>query len=537
MSARTFAALRWRIIRHGPHDERGFGLVTGLVAAAGVVTVAVLAARAAVHPSWLTVAVSVFGLTWIVGPALLPTSAPVVDPRWFRTLPHSPHRIARDLAPSEAIAVGPVISAVALSGMVVLAAPHGTVAALVAVVAAGAQLFVLLWIGRWVSAALTRLLRSAAGLWLAAVQMSVLLAVSFAGWVPIAAWVLPGLGHGTADVVTPSVPGAVPDVVQTVLFALPTGWGMAAVDAVTSSGSPLSVAGLLAALVLTGLLARRGWIALTARTVAQPPARMRSGIRARRRAAAARAHPRRGGPVRAVVDREIATWFRDPHRLLGLGHAWVTPVLMIGLVAPTSWSWALPFIGVVAAALAGMVAVNTYALDGTALWQLLSTPRAVRADVHGRAVAWLVLFGLPIVGGTVVLCVLSGSPLWPVALGMTVAATGAAASGSGLTGVLMPAIGADARNRVSTADAGGNAAGGQWAIFTAVAAVAALPVVLVAATGHGGTGAAHLVLGVFVGAAACAGIPRLTRARLDRTGPALLAAMASRDLSRLRQAR
>ncbi|KMS82855.1 hypothetical protein ACZ91_56350 [Streptomyces regensis] len=303
MSARTFAALRWRIIRHGPHDERGFGLVTGLVAAAGVVTVAVLAARAAVHPSWLTVAVSVFGLTWIVGPALLPTSAPVVDPRWFRTLPHSPHRIARDLAPSEAIAVGPVISAVALSGMVVLAAPHGTVAALVAVVAAGAQLFVLLWIGRWVSAALTRLLRSAAGLWLAAVQMSVLLAVSFAGWVPIAAWVLPELGHGAADVVTPSVPGAVPDVVQTVLFALPTGWGMAAVDALTASGSPLSVAGLLAALVLTGLLARRGWIALTARTVAQPPARMRSGIRARRRAAAARAHPRRGGPVRAVVDR------------------------------------------------------------------------------------------------------------------------------------------------------------------------------------------------------------------------------------------
>ncbi|GAA2362227.1 hypothetical protein GCM10009854_47290 [Saccharopolyspora halophila] len=530
MSARTtFAALRWRIIRHGPNDERGFGLITGLVAAAGVLALAVLARTGTLHPSWLTVGISAFGLTWLLGPILLPGSAPILDPQWFRTLPRRPSRIAREMAAGEAIGVGTVITAVALSGMLVIAAPHGPVALIVAVLAVVAQLLFLLWLGRCATAAVSRLLRSTLGMWVAAFQMSALLAISFAGWVPVVALVLPNLGEGGTELVTPQVSGAVPAAIENALLALPTGWGLAAVDAASPPKSWFAAVPILG-LVVAGAALRRLWIALTAHTLRRPPARARSNVTAR----AAAFGPRDGGAVRAVATREIKTWLRDPHRKLGLGHAWLTPLLMIFLVAPSGWSWALPFIGVMAAALGAMVAVNTYALDGTALWQLLTTPGAVDADVRGRQLAWLLLFGAPGLVLTVLLCLASGSPLWAVALGMTLAATGAACSAAPLCGVLMPALGADARDRVSTADNSGNSAGAEYAVFTAVAAAAAVPVVLAQLSGAGGIWPAHLALGSAAGAALALVLSRLTSRYLGRTGPALLSAMAAGDATRLR---
>lgn len=533
----VFASLRWTIIRHGPNDERGFGLVAGTVAAAGVIAVAVLGRTGTIDPAWTTVAVSLFGLTWLIGPILLPGSAPILDPQWFRTLPRSPIRIAREMAASEAIGVGTLITALALSSMVAVAAPHGPAVLAVAVAAAAAQLYFLLWLGRCAAAVAARLLRSALGMWVAAFQMSALLALSFAGWVPLFALLLPDLGDGGTGIATPSDPVAVPAAVEGALLALPTGWGLAALGAAipaASSAPSAPFAGVvlpLAGLVAGGAGLRGGWIALTAATLRRPPARVQSNVTAGRRAFSVLPH--RGGAVRAVAVREVATWFRDPHRKLGLGHAWLTPLLMILLVAPTGWSWALPFIGVMAAVLGAMAAVNTYSLDGTALWQLLTTPGAVRADVRGRQVAWLLLFGIPTVCGTVLLCLLSQSPLWAAALGMTLAATGAACAGAPLFSALMPAIGADARDRVSTANHAGNAGGGQWTVFTAVAAVAAVPVSAAHISGAGAVWHAHLALGLAVCAAAILGVSPLTDTYLRRTGPALLSAMASGDSTRL----
>ncbi|WP_017571159.1 hypothetical protein, partial [Nocardiopsis halotolerans] len=467
----AFASLRWRIIRHGPNDERGFGLVVGLVAAAGVVALAVLGRAGTVHPSWLTVGISLFGLTWLFGPVLLPGSSPVLHPGWFRTLPRHPVRIAREMAASEVLSVGTVVTTLALSGMVVVAAPHGPATVAVAVVAAAAQMFFLLWLGRCTTALVSHLLRSTLGTWIAAFQMSVLLAVSFAGWVPLMALVLPDLGEGGAEIVTPPVPGAVPTGIEDALLALPTGWGLAALDAATSSAPFATVMMPVVGLVAGGAVLHGGWIALTAYTLRQPPARARSTVTATRSASSVRS--RGGGAVRAVTTREMRTWFRDPHRKLGLGHAWITPLLMIPLVAPTNWSWALPFVGVMAAVLGAMVAVNTYALDGTALWQLITTPGAIRADVRGRQLAWMILFGVPVLVGTALLGLVSQSPLWAVALGMALAATGAACAGAPLFSALMPAIGSDARERVSTADHAGNPAGGQWTVLVLVVAVAA----------------------------------------------------------------
>ena len=532
MSA-TFASMRWRILRHGPHDERGFGLVVGSIVASGIVVLAALGTSGTVDPSWLTVGIFAFGVFWAIGPILLPGSSATLDPQWFRTLPARPTRIARDLAASEVMSIGTVVTAIALSSFVVVAAAHGPGAVIVAALALSAQLMFLLWLGRCVAAVVARLLRSTAGTWVAAVQTSMLLAVSFAGWVPVAAAVLPNLGDGGTELVTPSVVGAVPAAIENLLLALPTGWGLAAVLAATTSASLVSVALPLLGLVAGAISLRGVWIVLTASELRRPPARTPSRITARRSAPTRGRRP--GGPTRAVFDREIKTWFRDPHRRLGTIHAWITPLLMIALVAPTSWSWALPFIGVMAAALGAMVAVNTYALDGTALWQILTTPGAIRADVRGRQLAWLLLFGIPTSALTLALCLVSESPLAAVAFGMTLAATGAACASAPWLGVLMPAIGPDARERVALSSRTGNPAGAQYTIFAIVLAVAVLPPVLIHLSGADVPWPVHPFLGAAIGVGAVVGLSSPTRSRFRRTGPALLSAMESGDSSRLRR--
>lgn len=529
----TFASLRWRILRHGPHDERGFGLVAGSAAASGVVVLAVLGLSGAVHPSWLAVAISAFGSVWIIGPILIPGTSSTLHPQWFRTLPARPHTIARGLATSEAMSAGTIVTTVALSSLLVVAADHGPGPAFVAALAMAAQLLFLLWLGRCAAAVVAGLLRSAVGTWVAASQMSVLLAVSFAGWVPVAALVLPNLENGGTELVTPSV--AVPSGLESVLLALPTGWGLAAVLAATTSASLTNVALPILGLAAGAILLRGVWITLTAGEIRRPPARTPSNVTAT--PTTADRGPRPGGPTRAVVAREIKTWIRDPHRRLGMIHAWMTPLLMIVLVAPTSWWWALPFIGVAAAALGAMVAVNTYALDGTALWQLLSTPGAIGADVRGRQLAWLLLFGVPTLALTLVLCLVSGSPLAAVASGMTLAATGAACAGAPLLGVLMPAIGADARERVALTSRTGNPAGAQYTIFAVVLSVSIAPPTLIHLIGVEVAWPVHAALGMSIGAGAMLALSVSTRSRLQRTGPALLAALESGDISRLRRAR
>lgn len=521
---RSFVALRWRIIRHGPHDERGFSLVAGLIVAIGVVILAVLIRAGTLDQSWLTVAVTIVGLLWFLGPILLPGSAPVLNVHWFRTLPHRPLRIAVALAPSEVLSVGPVITAAALSSFLVLTAGHGGLASVVAVLAAAAQLFFLLWLGRCTAAVVARLLRSRAGVWIAAFQMSALLAVSFAGWVPIAAYFLPDLGAGSVEVQTPTSDAAVPAAIERVLLALPTGWGLAGAAAAADAASALTVVLPILGLLAAGAVLCGGWTMLAAASIRQPPARVQSNVTAQTRRT-----PRlftASGPTSAAAVRELKTWFRDPQRALELRHAWLTPLLMVALVAPTDWSWGLPFVGVMAAALAAMAAVNTYALDGTALWQLVTTPGAIRADVRGRQVAWLLLLGLPVLIGTILLCLVSPD-LWAVAFGATLAATGAGCAAAPLLSALMPAIGADARERVSTGQNAGNAAGGQMTAFAVVMAGAVLPGVIAQALGLGSVWLAHLVLGAGLGVLSIVGLQSLTQKRLERSGLELVSAMTS----------
>ncbi|TMR16760.1 hypothetical protein ETD86_24230 [Nonomuraea turkmeniaca] len=525
----TLVALKLRLLRNGPHNERAFSLVTGLVLAALVIAGSTLAPRV-IHEGWIAVALTVWGGMWVFGPLAQPRHDPsVISLEWLRGYPLRSWRLARALSWTELLGVGPLITLVSLSSLVVLAAPGGPAAMAIAVGAVVAQLYLLIWAGKTVAALAAWLLQTRAGVTMAATQTAVMLALSFAGWVPIAAWLLPRLGEGDTALVTPTL-GHLPAPVIDVLAALPTGWGYGAALA-ARDGAGFGAAMLpLAALLAAGALLQLGWIALTARALRRPS----------RRAAPRRpAIPERALPlpfttpqVSAVVSRELATWLRDPARGVELRSAWLTPLLMALIIALTGWSWALPLAGPAAAVFGAMVAINTYALDGTALWQLLTTPGALRADVRGRMAAWALLFGVPSILLAAALWAATGSPLGAAAVGGAIAAAATACAVAPLLALLMPAVGTDARDRIYPGQQAGDPTGGQMTIFPVVLLAAVLPGVIGAVSG--GSGWVTALSAILLSGAVLYATPVLTVRRLHQHGAGLLDAMASRDAAVVR---
>ncbi|MEV4477649.1 hypothetical protein [Nonomuraea sp. NPDC049504] len=523
----TLFALKLRLFRNGPHNERAFSLVAGLVLAALVAAGSVAASRGVIDEGWIAVALTVWGGMWVFGPLAQPRHEPsVISREWLRGYPLPPWRLARALSWTELLGVGPLITLACLSSLVILAAPRDPAAVASAVGALVAQLYLLVWAGKTVAALMAWLLQTRAGMTMAATQTAIMLAVSFAAWVPIAAWLAPRLGEGDTTITLGRLPAQVIDV----LAALPTGWGYRAALA-ARDGAGFGTALLpLAALLAAGALLHLGWIALTARALRRPP----------RRAAPQRpAVPGRplslpfiGPQVSAVVSRELATWLRDPARGVELRSAWLTPLLMAGIVALTGWSWALPFVGPSAAVFGGMVAINTYALDGTALWQLVTTPGAARADVRGRMVAWALLFGVPSLALAAVLWAATGSPAGGAAVGGAIAAAATACALAPLLALVMPTVGTDARDRVYPGQQAGDPTGAQMTIFSLVLPAAFLPGVTGAVSG--GSPWVTVLSGILLAGIVLYATPALTVRLLQRRGTSLLDAMAARDAAVLR---
>ncbi|MCL7370167.1 hypothetical protein [Streptomyces ardesiacus] len=150
-----------------------------------------------IHEGWIAVALTVWGSMWLFGPLAQPRHDPsVISREWWRGYPLRPWPLARALSWTELLGIGPLITLACLSSLVVLAAPGGTAAVTAAIAAALAQLYWLIWAGKTVAALAGWLLQTRAGVTLAAVQTAIMLALSFAGWVPAAAWLLPRLGGG-----------------------------------------------------------------------------------------------------------------------------------------------------------------------------------------------------------------------------------------------------------------------------------------------------------------------------------------------------
>ena len=374
--------MRWRLTARAMSTGRaavGFwlGLVFGLLAATGTAALMALAGhgwdtRAAINVACTLYAVWTLG--WLCGPILTGSSDETLQPEHFRLLPLSYRQLSIGLAAVAFTGPAGAVNLIAFAGLVALAAQLGVLPTLFAVVGAILQLIFVVLLSRVVLAWIGAAMRSRRGRDLGVV-LAGLTGLAYYPLQLLISYLGPRLEH-----VSPGV--------GITLRVLPSGWAPYAVQAAAEGNwwyGLLSLAGLatLAALLWQAwavLLRRR----LTNTAAPAGPVRAQTGSGRLERMV-------RPTPVGAVVLKELRTWWRDGRRRAAL-----LPLMLIGVVLPIflglqNGGVSLPFAGVFVVWLAAMASANMYAFDGTALWHTLVIPGAIRADVRGRMIAWLLV--------------------------------------------------------------------------------------------------------------------------------------------------
>lgn len=400
--------MRWRITARSMASGRvalnfwmgvGFGLIAALITA-----VIIGVPHDAVHGG-VTIAAALFGgwtLGWLCGPVLTGSSDETLQPEQFRLLPISDRQLAYGLGAVAFAGPSAIVNLIAFGGLVILAAQIGITPALVALVGIVLQLIFVVLLARVMVAWLGAAMRSRRGK-----DLGVLFAA------------LLGLAYYPINLLVSNLGPALEDstgTLPTTLRAVPSGWAPYAVES-AARGDVLWTLLPLAGLAALSLLLWQMWAILLHRRLTLPPAPA-GEVRDSGTGLLDRFVP--ATPVGAVVTKELRTWWRDGRRRAAL-----LPLLLIGFALPVflsikdggSGAPTIPFAGAFVVWLAAMGATNLYGFDGTALWQTIVTPGAARADVRGRAIAWLLLVGPVALAATLILPgVMGQARLYPWAL-------------------------------------------------------------------------------------------------------------------------
>jgi ABC-2 type transport system permease protein len=395
-------------LRHGGAAIPGWALAVALgfggLTALGTIALGVVGpARSGATATLLAFA---FAL-WFGGrlaQAAVGESQGVLAPEVFRLLPIPRRRLSRALLLAGLQDPALALCAVAFCALVAYALGQGVAAVLVAV-AAVALLAVALGLAATVAGgAWSR--GSRGGRDAATLLITVAIALL-----------------GTASATSPLVIAAVADghaaVLTAIVELLPTGWPSDAVSATIRGDVWRAVAPLA------------GLVALIAALVAIWP-----GVLSRRmddrHARAVHAHVGRRrlptGPAWAVAAREVRLWTRHQIRIVCALVSAFFGLWPGVLSAINAGGELLPFVGAATLLLAAACSVNLYGGDGPWLWATALVPGAARADVRGRQLGWLLVFGPYAVVMTVALTVVAAQAwAWPWALACTAALLGAGA--------------------------------------------------------------------------------------------------------------
>ncbi|MFC4008055.1 hypothetical protein ACFOY2_12545 [Nonomuraea purpurea] len=513
--ALTMASMKVAIIRHSMTSRRA-GLVTvggllGAALAAGTIALALT------RPDFLAAAYAVWMLGWILGPVFAGGGDETIRPEFFSLLGLPSRRLAAGLLVAAFVGIAPVISLLALTGLAVFGIRQSGAAGLVAFAALPLQLAVFVLLSKVAVAVFGLVLRTRTGAIGAGVLNGLVLALLGQGWVFAVAY---------------SEAGGLPSMVTTVVRALPSGWGVLAVESAVR-GQWGWVAGALAAMVVLIVLLLAAWAALLVRRVGA----VRAVTRGRRPMRATTASG-------AVLGKELRTWSRDLVRTHQLTFALAYGVFFATIPLLMGWDQMLPWAGPIFILMAAALSANLYGFDGTALWLMLLAPRA--DDVRGRQLAWL-LFVTPLaLLLTLAFTALVNGP-WPLVLSITFALLGGGAGLAPLVSVyaLVPGIDPHRRsgNPLRFTEDEGSATGMMYALL-ALGLVTALPAGVVAAL----YGWAGVPVGLATGALCWWGLGALAARRLRAHGPELLHMMRTGrretgtaklvgydDLSRLKQ--
>ncbi|MEU3020018.1 hypothetical protein ABZ635_21775 [Nocardiopsis sp. NPDC007018] len=507
--------MKLSILRHGSGTRRTVGGVIGLVMAILTVLVSVLAPLPAVT-GLLSALMAVWFVGWVMGPAGVGGGDQSLRPEYFALEPVPLRKVTLGLLASSFVGVTVPVTLVASLSLFTLAIRFGVLAALVALVAIPVQVVFFVLASRVVTALSGAALRTRIGVEVTAIQNAAVLAAGFS------IYMLYQAVSQYTDVFDLLWNQGVPAPYDTVLLAVPSGWGVFAVSA-AGRGDALASLGALAALVVVsaGLLAV--WTALIRKRVTSPtttPARHGRGLTG----LVQRFLP--SGPVAAVVGRELRTWGQDPRRALELRTALWTGVLICALGLLVGLTFMIPLAGLITMALAALMSLNMYALDGTALWQTILTPNAERHDVRGRQIAWLLVFvpiaALVSVGGVL----FTGQDwAWPWVLAIMPALIGGGAGFSVLFAVAWPAPGPEPHRHGGNPLDSGDVVG-QFNVMFPVMLLTAAPPAAITAVGffleQPGLMWSGVAVGVLEGVLLGWGLGRVAYRRLEARGPELL---------------
>lgn len=368
--------MKLAVIRNSMTGDRAawmlVGAVLGLLFAAATIWLALVELPAdGVRGDLLACVFVVWTLGWAMGP--LWGGSAVLRADHFTLLPVPRRRLAVGLLGAAFVGVTTAVTAVGFLALVVHGARQGVVPALVAVPAAALQLVFVVLLSRVVHALFGVVAASRTGAVLTGLLFAAMLVLTQSGWMIV-------LAITYSDILVTGFSG----VTTTVLRAVPSSWGVVAVDAAGRGDWPTAIAAPAGLAVLCVLLLLVWSVELGT------PRRARVTIRG----SAHRAPAVRGplaGATGAVLGRELRTWWRDPVRTTAatVPLFWALSTVLLPLAFDTTLL--LPWAGPAIALFAITSACNLYSQDGTALWQTLATGTQ-RADVRGRQWAYLVVF-------------------------------------------------------------------------------------------------------------------------------------------------
>ncbi len=474
----------------------------------------------------LAVAFLLWTALWIVVPLVGAASDPLRT-EYFALLPLRPRRLVLALFAASLVGILPTVTLAAFGALVIVGVAIGPGAALIALAATILLIGVVVAGSKVVAGLVSRSVESRIGIEIAALQYALLVASTWI-WIPLA---------GVASGAGPSGAGGPLAGAPELARALPTGWGVVAVEAIGAGNWPLAIAALGGMAVLVGglLLA---W------------SRILGGqLQGGRRAGAAIAGPTGRGrgrivdllpatPVGATTAKELRAWTRQPRRRVQLRVALWTAVLLAVIPGLLGAVWMWPFAGIVVAWAAGITAANVYGFDGTAIWLTIAAPGTELADVRGRQAAWLIAFGTTASAATVVLTIASGQAwAWPWVAAALPATIGAAVGLVPIVSLVLPAPLPDQRGG-DPMDLGDDprtqgALFSQGIVMSILVPLLASPAILVVDAGstlnplYAWLG---LPVGIISGMAYGWWLGELAGRRLARRGPELLQRMRARPM-------
>ncbi|WP_155368470.1 hypothetical protein [Catellatospora vulcania] len=428
--------MKLAILRHSMTGGKAawmvVGGVLGIVLAGATIWLSLVeTAQPAVVADLLAAVYLMWALGWVVGPVWGGSTLLRAD--HFALLAVPRRQLAVGLLGAAFVGVTTAVTLLAFLSLLVYAARLGFGAVLVAVPAVVLQVVFVVLLSRVATVVFGVVAKSRIGAAFTGALIAAMMVLSQSGWmVAVAIQVSGVLDTGFGSGFTRTV------------RALPSGWGLVAVE--SAGGGRWWRA--LAALAGLGLLIV-ALLLVWSRSLGTPR-RARVTIRGSREVAPSG----RGlfaGRTGAVLRKELRTWRRDPLRtqavFVPLVWALGTTLLPLTFGERLLLPWAAPALAV----MAGASVSNLYGQDGTALWLTLHTG-SERADVRGRQLAYLLIFGPVAYAVAVGFTVWSGLTwTWPWVLALLPALLGGGAGLGTLISVVAAAPGPDAHRRPDNA--------------------------------------------------------------------------------------